>query len=56
MNATTNVRKALWAHQACYSYKAHDFCCEADRRYVKRFTSRARRRLSKALAREAGNC
>jgi hypothetical protein len=53
MNATTNVRKALWAHQACFSYKGHDFCCEADRRYVKKVTKRAARRLGKALAQNA---
>jgi hypothetical protein len=53
MNNETSVRKAQAAHQACYSYKGHDFCCEADRAYVKRVTKRAARRLNKALAQNA---
>jgi len=47
-----NVNKALKNVTACFSYKGHDFCCCADRRHVKRTTSRARRALDKALCRE----
>jgi len=52
MNAQTNVRKAQAALHACFTFKGHDFCCCGDRRYVKKVTKRAARRLGKALAQE----
>ena len=54
MNTNTAVNKALKNVTACFSFKGHDFCCVGDRRYVKKFTNRANRRLNKALAREVG--
>ena len=50
MNKQTNkAAKNLWA---CFSFKGNDFCCCGNRRYVKRFTSRARRRNDRAVTRD----
>jgi hypothetical protein len=47
------INKALKSENACFSFKGHDFCCCGDRRFVKKVTRRASRRLNKALSREA---
>jgi len=46
------VRQGLKKLTMCFSFKGEDFCCCGDRRYVKRFTSRARRRLDRAVERD----
>ena len=33
--------------------RGEDFCCEPTRKYIKRFTSRARRRVDRAVERAA---
>lgn len=47
-------RRAAKKLQDCFSFKGEDFCCCGDRKYVKRFTSRARRRHSRAVVRLEG--
>lgn len=46
------INQALKNVTACFSCKGHDFCCQPDKNYVKKVTSRARRALDKALVRE----
>ena len=48
---THSVRRTEKKLQDCFSFKGEDFCCEANRPYVKDFTKRARRRLNKAIVR-----
>lgn len=45
------VRRTMKKLQDCFSYRGEDFCCESKRKYVKRFTSRARRRVDRAVER-----
>ena len=47
------VNKALKNHLACYSFRGHDFCCEGNRKVVRKVTRRSRRILDKALCRTA---
>jgi len=47
------VRRTMKKLQDCFSYRGEDFCCEPKRKYIKRFTSRARRRVDRAVERAA---
>ncbi len=51
-----SINKALWAVLACYSWRGHDFgerpSGTESRRWAKKVTRRAHRRLSKTLARD----
>lgn len=46
-----SIRRTGKKLQDCRSFKGEDFCCVGNRRYVKRFTSRARRRFDRAITR-----
>jgi hypothetical protein len=58
MTMTKQINKALSNARACRSFRGRDFfdcaCTPSHVRWAKRFTARAERRVSKALARGEG--
>lgn len=52
MNQTNRRLRSL---KACYSFKGNDFCCESDRRHVKKVTNRARRAVDKMAVQETSH-
>jgi len=46
-----SVRRTQKKLQDCFSYKGEDFCCCSNRKHVKTFTARARRRYDREIVR-----